>query len=226
MSRKKKKSTLMLVLTLVVAAAAWHIKDPSLINDLTSGKTSPVSVAGLSEVKFESKEFDILENCSLVNHRHNDGDSFHVKHGRKETEFRLYFVDAAESSEKEYRGGNNNHKRIREQGEYFGGLNMTATTDLGKMAKSFVINLLSKQNFTVVTKWEDVYTPERKYCYIILKWEGKEVYLHELLVAKGLVRIKTRGAALPDNTSFYDQKEKLKKMEQKAKTTRLGAWGI
>ncbi len=218
----------MVVLTLVVVLAAWYIKDrhPNLIGDLTNQNASPVSVAGLSEVKFGSKEFDILKNSSLVNHRNNDGDSFHVKHGGKETEFRLYFVDTAESIYKTYKDGNNNGKRIREQGEYFGGLDMQVTTEMGKIAKSFVSDLLSKQNFTVVTKWEDVYTPERKYCYVVVKWEGKEVYLHELLVAKGLVRIKTRGAALPDSTNFYDQKEKLKKMEQQAKTAKLGAWGM
>jgi endonuclease YncB( thermonuclease family) len=181
---------------------------------------------GLTEVKFKSKEFDVLKNSSLVNHRNNDGDSFHVKHGGKETEFRLYFVDAAESKFKKYRDGNDNGDRIRDQGKYFGGLEMRVTTKMGMVAKSFVTDLLSKQHFTIVTKWENVFTPERKYCYLIVKWEDKEVYLHELLVAKGLVRIKTRGASLPDNTNFHDQKKKLQKMEQQAKTAKLGAWGI
>ncbi len=193
------------------------LKDSSLPSQLSDGLTT---------VKYKSREFDVLKSCKLVTHRHNDGDSFHVKHGGKETEFRLYFVDTAESKYKTYRDGNNNGKRIREQGEYFGGLDMQVTTEIGKVAKSFVIDLLSKQNFTVVTKWENVYTPERKYCYVIVKWEGKEVYLHELLVAKGLVRIKTRGAALPDNTKYHDQKKKLVKMESRAKDAKLGAWGM
>jgi len=192
-------------------------KDSSLPSQLSNG---------LTRVKYKTREFDILKSCKLVPHRHNDGDSFHVKHGGKETEFRLYFVDTAESKYKTYRDGNNNGKRIREQGAYFGGLDMQVTTEMGKVAKSFVNDLLSKRNFTVVTKWEDVFTPERKYCYVIVKWEGKEAYLHELLVAKGLVRLKTRGASLPDNTNYYDQKKKLKRMEQQAKNAKLGAWGI
>jgi endonuclease YncB( thermonuclease family) len=228
MARKKKHSTLMVILTLVFALSAWYIKakHPYLIEGFTDESASSESVDGLSEVKLLSEEFDILKNSSLVSHRNNDGDSFHVKHGDKETEFRLYFVDAAESEFKEYRDGDDNGKRIREQGDYFGGLDRQATTKLGKLAKSFVADLISQQDFTVVTKWENVYTPERKYCYVIVNWEGKQVYLHELLVAKGLARIKTRGATLPDDTSFYDQKEKLKKMEQTAKNARLGAWGM
>ena len=242
----------MVILTLAVAATAYYINEregaslnpPQTHEELiVSDKGSPTKKnsadakvtdsslpsalsSELTEVQFISEEFEILRNCQLINHRNNDGDSFHVKHGQKETEFRLYFVDTAESQFKKYRDGNDNGKRIREQGQYFGGLDMQVTTELGKIAKSFVTDLLASQYFTVVTKWEDVYTPARKYCYVIVKWEDKDVYLHELLVAKGLVRIKTRGAGLPDKTNFYDQKKKLIKMEEQAKNAQQGAWGI
>ncbi len=201
--------------------------------ELTGAKTQntnselPVSVTrSLTKVKFENKKFEVLEGCSLVDHRHNDGDSFHVKHGDKETEFRLYFVDTAESQYKEYRDGNNNGQRLREQGAYFGGLEMQVTTEVGKVAKSFVRDLLKKKKFTVVTKWEDVFTPERKYCYVIVEWQGEDVYLHELLLVKGLVRLKTRGATLPDNTNYFEQKKKLEQLEKKAKAAKVGAWGM
>lgn len=242
----------MVLLTLAVAATAWYLKERegTSLNPSQTQEEQIVSDKGshtiknsadakladsnlpselnsrLTEVKFISEEFDILRNCQLISHRNNDGDSFHVKHGQKETEFRLYFVDTAESQFKKYRDGNDNGKRIREQGEYFGGLDMQVTTEMGKIAKSFVTDLLASQNFTVVTKWENVYTPARKYCYVIVKWEDEDVYLHELLVAKGLVRIKTRGAGLPDKTNFYDQKKKLIQIEKMAKETKQGAWGI
>jgi len=227
----------MLILSLLVAAG-WYIKNnhPNLLENITNARSEKLNFSDsplpsdftdkLTKVNLNSSKFDILENCSLIKHRNNDGDSFRIKHGSKETEFRLYFVDTAESQYKTYRDGNNNGKRIREQGEYFGGLEMQVTTEIGKIAKSFVIDLLSKQNFTVVTKWENVYTPERKYGYIIVKWENHQTYLHELLIAKGLARIKTRGADLPDNTKYHDQKKKLVKIEQQAKKAQLGAWGM
>lgn len=216
------------MLSLSAIIVAWSIKgeEPKPADILTKEKANQAKISDLTEAKLTSKEFDILKNCSLVNHRNNDGDSFHVRHGKKETEFRLYFVDTAESKFKNYEGGEDNGDRIREQGAYFGGLEMQVTIEMGRVAKSFVLDLLSKEHFTVVTKWEDVFTPERKYCYVIVKWEGKDVYLHELLVAKGLARIKTLGAALPDQTTLYHHKQKLLKIEQQAKTAKRGAWGI
>lgn len=216
------------MLTLVAVLVAWSIKgeEPKPKDDLASGKADQVKITELTTVKFLSKEFDILKKCSLIDHRNNDGDSFHVKHGNKETEFRLYFVDAPESKFKKYQDGKDNGDRIRDQGKYFGELDMQVTIETGRAAKAFVLDLLSKENFTVVTKWEDVFTPERKYCYVIVSWEGKELYMHELLVAKGLVRIKTRGSSLPDKTTFFNHREKLLKMEHQAKTARLGAWGM
>ncbi len=193
----------------------------------TSGQKFPDSgladslARQLTQVNLKDRKYDVLKNCELIPHRNNDGDSFHVRHGGKETEFRLYFVDTAESHLHKYNG-----KRIREQGAYFGGLSMEQTTALGQMAKSFVKDLLGKQKFTVVTQWEDVYSPERKYCYVVVNYKGRQVYLHELLMAKGLVRLKTRGARMPEGKSFYDQKKKLQRMEAEAKRLKLGAWGM
>ena len=245
-----------LVLALIVAAVAWYIKnkDGADFANKSEPKREHVSAAerdapeksgkkpqgkkyedravskelinSFTKVSLRSGEFEILKNCSLVNHRHNDGDSFHVKHGGKETEFRLYFVDTAESAYKKYGRGENNGKRLREQGDYFGGLEMQQTTALGKIAKSLVKDLLKKQKFTVVTKWENVYSPERKYCYVIVNFQGREVYLHELLCAKGLVRIKTRGASIPGGVSYHQQKKKLLQMEAVAKRLKLGGWGM
>jgi endonuclease YncB( thermonuclease family) len=228
MAQNKIQPALLVILTLSALIVAWSIKgeEHKPADHLNQGVANKANATELTEIKLTSKEFDILKNCNLVKHRNNDGDSFLVRHGKKETEFRLYFVDAAESKFKNYENGEDNGDRIREQGAYFGGLEMQVTIEMGRAAKSFVLDLLSKQQFTVVTKWEDVFTPERKYCYVIVKWDGKEFYLHELLIAKGLVRIKTRGAALPDQTTFYLHKQKLLKMEQQAKTARLGAWGM
>lgn len=200
------------------------IKPPSNTRPSVQSGKSDAAEAKLSHVRVTDRKFDVLENCELINHRHNDGDSFHVKHGGKQTEFRLYFVDTPESKYKSYRDGNNNGKRLREQGNAMGGLSQDQTTTVGTAAKKFVLDLLAKQKFRVATQWENVYGPDRKYAFIIVKWEGREVYLHELLTAKGLSRIHTKPMTLPDSTSSSRQRNRLREIEKEAKKLKLGAW--
>ena len=97
---------------------------------------------------------------------------------------------------------------------------------MGSQGKEVVKKLLSQNNFEVLTKWEDVFGPERQYCLVIVPWEGRKVYLHELLVAKGLARIHTRGADLPKGRDYRKQKAYLKSIEQTARDKKLGAWGL
>ena len=209
----------------VIASHAPSKPSKPVKGEKTSGKPDAAE-AKLSMVRVTSSKFDVLEDCELIHHRHNDGDSFHVKYGGKQTEFRLYFVDTPESKYKEYRDGNNNGKRIQEQGNYYGGLDRKSTTAVGTAAKKFVLDLLGKQSFRVVTQWENVYGPDRKYAFIIVKWEGKDVYLHELLIAKGLARIHTKPMTLPDNTSSSRQRNKLREIEKEAKKIKRGAWAL
>jgi endonuclease YncB( thermonuclease family) len=176
-------------------------------------------------VKMSGAGLELIENCKLIKGRNSDGDSFHVKHAKGENEFRLYFVDTPESEYKTYGGGENNGERLDEQGEYFGGLDRDGITAVGVEGKSFVLNLLSKKPFKVLTKWEDVVRPGREYCFVIVEWEGREVYLHELLVAQGLVRLHTRGADLPGGRGWKQQREYLEKWEKDVKKAGIGAWG-
>ncbi len=140
-----------------------------------------------TKVKTSGAGLELLEGCRLITGRNSDGDSFHVKHSKGENQFRLYFVDTPENGYKEYGGGENNGKRLDDQGKYFNGLDRDETAEVGKDAKAFVLGLLKKEKFKVLTKWEDVVRPGREYCFVIVNWEGREVYLHELLVAQGLV---------------------------------------
>jgi endonuclease YncB( thermonuclease family) len=145
----------------------------------------------------------------------------------KDVEFRLYFVDAPESRPKTYGHGENNFKRIADQGAYFGGLTQQQTVKIGAEAKQFIRSLLSQKKFQVTTSWEPVYNSARRYAFVTVSWQGKPRYLHEILVSKGYARIHTLGRPLPDGkTSYYQQKSHLKQLEQTAKRQRQGAWGI
>lgn len=191
-----------------------------------SGEEAEAFSLDLSKARVTTKGFDVLKDCTLEEHVHNDGDSFHVRHGRQTTEFRLYFVDTPESKYKTYPGGDDNAKRLSEQGQYFGGLNQEQTTVVGSVAKDFTLELLRNRKFTVVTKWENVFSPDRRYAFILIDWNGKQVYLHELLTAQGLVRIHTKPSNLPDNTAASRQRAKLKELEAKAKSAKRGAWSL
>src|SRR5213082_560202 len=78
--------------------------------------------------------------------RPNDGDSFHVSVEGHEYIFRLYFVDAPETSA-EFRD------RVEEQATYFG-VTVDQVLQVGELAKQFTREKLT-DSFLVRTCWED-----------------------------------------------------------------------
>ncbi|MDA7888090.1 hypothetical protein N9A86_01740 [Akkermansiaceae bacterium] len=180
---------------------------------------------GLTPVTI-GKPYDLLQECRLISGRNSDGDSFHIKHEKGENEFRLYFVDAPETEYREYGGGESNGKRIAEQGKDMGGLDRRETTRIGKEAKAFTLGLLKEGNFKVMTKWEDVVRPGREYCFVIVEWEGRECYLHELLLSHGLGRVHTWGADLPGGRGWKRQRAYLEEWEKEVAANKIGAWGL
>ena len=229
MVKQNKKSTLVVILTIIASTIGWYMKnkDSSLLDTLSSAAN--FTLDGLTPVKVNGDTYEILENCTLVNHKHNDGDSFHIKHAKGQSEIRLYFVDTAESAYKTYAGGKNNGERLDQQGKYFGGLSRDQTANLGQLGKERTMSLIKGVKFKVITKWQKVtnkQTEKRIHAFIILEKDDTEYYLHELLTQEGLVRLSTWGSDLPDGTSWKTQKERLIAMENDAKKRKVGAWGI
>lgn len=240
MAKKKKKTALSTFFTVIVIAAVIWMKYKETMDDKQregSVRDSSVEItepddkkgavnAQLTSVSLSSSRFEVLEGCKLIDHRGNDGDSFHISTSKGKEEVRLYYVDAPESAARTYGNGDTNHKRISQQGASMGGLNQLKTTQVGVVAKKFVKKLLEGKSFSIATTREKVYNSHRIYAYVVVEWEGQERYLHELLVAYGLGRIHTKPMTLPDNTSSTRHKEHLRKVEQHAKAQKLGAWGI
>lgn len=186
---------------------------------------SKVLTPSLRDFSFSpSSGYTLLKGCKLVENRRNDGDSFFVQTPEGMREYRLYFMDCAESAAKTYRNGQNNFARLAEQGRYFDGLNQEQTVAIGQEAKVFVKKILKQRPFVICTKGEAVYHSDRQYAFVIVHWQDKEVYLHELLAAYGLARVHTKPASLPDQTSSSAQKQQLKTLEHWAKAHHLGAW--
>lgn len=215
---KRQKSKTWLIITLIVAGASWYYQSTEI------GYQSPQVKSSTTTAVSQAVDYEVLEDCSLIDNRRNDGDSFFVKHSEGETEFRLYYVDCPESRYREYSNGDTNGKRIKAQGEYFDGLDRDSTTDVGMKAKKRVRDILRKRPFTVITKWENVFGPQRRYAFVEVEYHGKKIYLHEMLVETGLARIHTKPATMPDGRSTRDQLKRLNTLESSAKRGELGGW--
>jgi competence protein ComEA len=147
--------------------------------------------------------------------RPNDGDSFHVSVEGHEYIFRLYFVDAPETSA-EFRD------RVEEQAKYFG-VTVDQVLEVGDLAKQFTREKLTEP-FLVRTCWEDAggrSRMQRFYAFV----QTRTGDLGEQLVENGLARSHPATAKPEGLTSAAAEWQKLMALEQKAKREKVGCWG-
>ena len=168
-----------------------------------------------SSRRIPTSGWEKLENCTLMEDRGNDGDSFILRHGGESHTIRLYFADCPEKYL-----SNLNAQRVSQQAAHFG-ISSDAAVAAGLGAKEFSLALLHAGPVTMETRWEEVYDSGRYYAFVTVG--GKD--LAELLVSKGLARVHTKGASRPGGASERSKKDDLLKMEQSARSRRLGAWG-
>lgn len=239
MSTKPKPGRSWFSLLLVVAAIAiWAYEQKKSVdapasapvsrkeNPVPSPRARPESGSPAEMSPEKTGGYETYRKCTLVEARNNDGDSFMVSlpDGRK-SELRLYFVDTPESAFKSYRGGENNHQRISEQAAEMGGITPQQAVAVGQDAKHFTLALLGSRPFDIFTRWDSPFHDGRYHAFVRVTQGGKSRWLHELLVEKGFARIHTKGADLPDGTTYQKQEAHLKELERAAKKTEAGAWG-
>lgn len=162
----------------------------------------------------EENGWTTLEGCTLLRQSANDGDSFHVRHGGQEYIFRLYYVDAAETSMLF-------PDRVEDQARYFR-VGEPDALRLGHEAKKFSERILGSAAFTVVTKWEDARGNSQlpRFYALVSTPQGD---LDELLVAEGLAR----RYGMPVGGGWGSRKDAiLKRLETEARHDRVGAWGV
>ncbi len=172
-----------------------------------------VLVSGVAQ----AKNWERLDGCQLVPMSFNDGDSFLVKHGKREIVVRLYFVDCAETA-------NLFPERVAEQAEYFG-VSRARAIDLGKFATTYVSGLLDKRDgFTLFTKWQDG-RGQKKRILAIIEINGKT--LAETLAEQGLVRIHGYQTEdpWPKGMTPETMGRRLRSAEHRAKMAQRGGWG-
>lgn len=159
-------------------------------------------------------EWRTYENCRLVASEYHDGDSFHVKRGRRTEIFRLYFVDAPESDI-------TLEDRIAEQAEYFD-VSPERVQELAEEAKRFAGEFLTP-GFTVESLREDARGNSSKPRYFAMVRKG-EADLGLALVEAGLARIYGVMRELPDGTSVEKHRARLRAAERRAQREKRGAW--
>lgn len=162
--------------------------------------------------------WEILKGCRLDNAALNDGDSFSVKYGNEQFTFRLYYVDAPETS-------NTYIDRVREQARYFS-ISEEAVTDAGKLATSFTKNFL-RGEFTVITQWEDARggSTHKRYFALIQK---DEQFLSTELMRAGLARLygKPTEGRWPGGVTPRTFLGRLKNNERQAQREEHGIWAL
>ncbi|MFT5836826.1 MAG: endonuclease YncB(thermonuclease family) [Candidatus Azotimanducaceae bacterium] len=162
--------------------------------------------------------WEVMEGCRLVSSPINDGDSFSVKYGDEQYTFRLYFVDALETSETYI-------DRVREQARYFA-IPEGAVTDGGQLATQFTKNFL-RGEFTVITKWEDARGSSTHKRYFALIQKQDKFLATELMLA-GLARLygKPTEDRWPSGVTPRTFLNRLKNNEREAQREKHGIWAL
>jgi competence ComEA-like helix-hairpin-helix protein len=146
----------------------------------------------------------------------NDGDSFHVRAGKREYIFRLYFVDSPETD-------NSLPDRVAEQSRYFG-TTTPQTLQIGLEAEKFTRQQLSHP-FTVRTCKQDARGRSHLKRYFAFVQIGN-ADLGEQLVANGLARVYGASNEAPEMNTPEVEWRKLEQFERKAKEQKVGGWGM
>ena len=143
-----------------------------------------------------------------------DGDSFHVRHGNKESIFRLYFVDAPEMDER-VPGPHGRPGRVLEDLEGGRAQARAPREELHRRALG--------PGFTVYTQWQDAGGQSSQPRYFAVVRIGKKD-LAELLVSAGLARVYGASVDLPYGGSGDSFFSRLRGLESRARSKRRGAW--
>ncbi len=156
------------------------------------------------------------KDCELLPNPANDGDSFHVRAGRREYIFRLYFVDTPETDV-------SIPDRVAEQAKYFG-VTVPQTLQIGLEAERYTREKLSRP-FTVITCKEDARGRSRLPRYFaFVELHGES--LAEDLIANGLARVYGAKADAPNLHSAAAEEQQLHQLERRAKAQELAGWGV
>jgi endonuclease YncB( thermonuclease family) len=232
-SRVHKRRSLWITLLILVAIGVNFYVESQHPNAAKSSRPAPTpaqtprpSARPGAEAE-KTGGYEVYRNCTLAEARNNDGDSFMVRlPDGKQAEFRLYFVDTPESAFKSYAGGESNHERIRQQAAEMGHITPEQAVEIGKQGKHFTLDLLAGHPFTLYTRWDSPFNDNRYHAHVEVRHDTASRWLDELLIERGLARIKTKPADLPDGTPASKHLAHLKQLERAAQKAKRGVWSF
>ena len=214
----------------VLVATAWLYKvgkneerlshQNEITNPATTRENSSVREIKQVSTAHEPADWDyeVLLNCELVESRTNDGHTFRVLHRGKEYVFRLYFVEALESTL-------NNPDRIRRQTEYFNYISSEQLLKTGNEARELALKSLRDRPFTVFTQWEKALNSHRYHGFIQLTLpDQSRRFLSEILTHRGFATITAKGDKLPNGVNEEMFRDHLMRLETEAQKAKIGAW--
>ncbi|WP_395743170.1 hypothetical protein [Prosthecobacter sp.] len=213
--------TCVLVLIIVLVAVLLKESRPAPLQALPVAVAQvPPGQAAQEASRAPLQKFKIYPKAKLVESRANEADTLRVKLSDTEEEhiFVLYYVDALDASL-------THPQRVQEQARYFG-VSSQRVIEEGQRATQYVTQLLKKQPFTVMTRWEEVPGLSRYYAFILVEVSpGRPVYLADLLVQQGYARVAGVTSGLPaDSRSINDYALELQNLRRQAQQSKAGIW--
>lgn len=189
------------------------------------GDPSPTPGAAERNVTAEA-DFETWPGCTYLEHRSNDGDSFHILDaGGREHILRLYFVDCPETN-------NAYPERVAEQAEALH-LDEDETLAVGHYAAAVTRTLLEGEPFTVLTAGQDARGNSRLprvFGFVVLAGRAStarcEPSLDAELVARGLARRYGARADPPGPSTSASIRANHERLERRAREQHLGAWAL
>ena len=157
------------------------------------------------------------EQCTLIENPYNDGDSFHVRAGGRHYIFRLYFVDAPETSDAF-------PDRVADQARDFN-IAPALVPVAGRRAAAFTAKALARP-FRVFTRGQDARGQSRRHRFFAMIETADGRYLSEQLTEAGYARVYGAPAVLPDGTAAHTYVARLRAREREARRARRGAWNL
>ncbi len=217
--------TCALVLIVALVAVVFRNRQPPVMTP-RSGDPPPAVPVGMPSavasgpaLRKVEERFLSFPNAQVLDSLANEADTLRLKVAGEEHVFVLYFVDALDASR-------THPERVAAQARYFGKASPDAVIETGAEARDYVLDLLKRRRFHLLTRWERLPNTDRYYALIMVENEpGKWVYLADLLVRQGFARVEGVTTPLPDDkrdeeSYLFD----LKGHAEYARKKRLGIW--
>jgi endonuclease YncB( thermonuclease family) len=188
------------------------------------GCMAAIGFAFLAPAHAQTPGWEKLENCQFVEGRFSDGDSVEAEYLGQRYVFRLYFVDAIESTPK-------SQARRAGQAKYFGLTSAEADAQalqVSSAAADFTKAQLQKP-FTVHTRWDRVNPKDNNSAIRAFVTTSEGADLSSQLVGEGLALILsgTRSTAEhPEGGPVDETLGKLRSAETDAHVAGRGAWAF